>query len=508
MSRNHFKHDLEPYVCISDECGSNLQYFVSLRDWRQHMNSQHTLDWIEDIHRPATWFCETGDHDYQEFATEAELRDHLQAAHSEFNSEQQDTVVERNVVYTSRGHDTCPLCGTDVARLLQNAPPSDPASSPIKPEPLAEPSSSSMKFAKKLRFDTQADPANSDEEDYHEASDSLIDTSDAAGPTAEDVQWRTNQIRLSTHVAGHLKSLAFTSLRYFDDCNDDSALQGSKRAASGDAGEKLSSEGGHGDHYFELDELNQTSFQDIPRDQRNDEVEHPPPDPATTAFWAASRTKGGTSFASIYAEDQGSMSGDPVSQDYPSVSDTKSNLSLSTRINQNITQSAFPRNSKALFIPRILLDSITQDAIIQHLNPQRLDGSFIGYIAQHLRELFAIFIAIAMPTNVIIEFIVMLQQQGVTDNHIPQIYEVMARFPQLNAVWKGHVNGHRYIFRAPVFSQQLRSQMIHIHHEIPLPVYFCHKTSWTGGFGTVYQVKIHRMFEERSPDEVRLSCIN
>ncbi|OQV08763.1 Protein kinase domain-containing protein [Cladophialophora immunda] len=63
--KDHFKRDLEPYVCISEECSSNLQYFVSLRDWRHHMNSQHTLDWIEEIHRPATWFCETGDHDYQ-----------------------------------------------------------------------------------------------------------------------------------------------------------------------------------------------------------------------------------------------------------------------------------------------------------------------------------------------------------------------------------------------------------------------------------------------------------
>lgn len=180
-------------------------------------------------------------------------------------------------------------------------------------------------------------------------------------------------------------------------------------------------------------------------------------------------------------------------------------LSLSTRINQNITESSFPRNSKALFIPRILLDSITQEAIIQHLNPQRLHRSLIEYIAQRLRELFAIFVAIAMPTDVIIEFIVVLQQEGATDNQIPQICELMAKFPKLNAVWKGHVNGHRYIFRAPVFTQQLRSDMIHIHHEIPLPVYFCHKTSWSGGFGTVYQVRIHRMFEERSPDEVRFS---
>jgi ankyrin repeat protein len=304
MSRDHFKRDLEPYVCISEECGSNLQYFVSLRDWQHHMNSHHTLDWIEEIHRPATWFCEIGDHDYQDFATELELRNHLQAAHSDrFNSDQHDAVVEWNVVYISRGHGTCPLCGTDVAHLLQNTSQPDPPSPLTKPQLLAKPFSSSEKPAKQLRFETPADPVNSDEEDYHEASDSRIDASDAGEPIAEDEQWRTNQIRLSIHIASHLKSLAFTSLRYFNDGNHDPASQESKRAASGDAGEKLSSEERYEDHCFELDQLDPTSFQDIPRDQLNDEEGVPPPSSATTAVWAAIRTERESYFAPLHSQD-------------------------------------------------------------------------------------------------------------------------------------------------------------------------------------------------------------
>lgn len=500
MSRDHFKRDLEPYVCISDECSSNLQYFVSLRDWRHHMNSQHTLNWIEEIHRPATWFCETGDHDYQDFATEAELRNHLQATHSDrFNSEQQDTVVEQNVVYTSRGHDTCPLCGTDVARLLQNAPPPDPPSPAIKPQPFATPSSSSQKPAKQLRFDTPADPVNSDEEDYHEASDSRSNTSDADEPTAEDVRWRTNQIRLSTHVAGHLKSLAFTSLRYFDDGNDDSASQGSKRAASGDAGEKLSSERGHGDHYFELDELNRTSFQDIPRDQRNDEVEAPPPDPATTAGWAAIRTRRETSFA----QDQESTSADPLFQDYPS-NCIKPQESLSTRISREVTKSQFPRGSRALFAPRSVLDDITAESITQYFlrNPdivalpfELFDKSLIPYVLNDARELFAICVAVSMPTRLLMKFLQSLQSVGMTDKKIPGcIQEVSAILPELPRSMSWSLESHQYLFQAPVLSHNSRHRVINLHDQIPLPIDFCADTVQTGGFGMVYKVRIHGKF--------------
>lgn len=189
---------------------------------------------------------------------------------------------------------------------------------------------------------------------------------------------------------------------------------------------------------------------------------------------------------------------------------SRNSLSLSTIINDNTKSSAFPRGSNALFIPKVILDWVTFANIIQHFKEtdngdQRLDESFVGYILNHLRELFAISIAIAMPAAELIRFIKALQKSGVTDNDIPQIHVAFEKFPRLNQVWLRHVRDHRYMFRAPEFSQQSGSTVPDIDPKMPLPIDFCHEKSWTGGFGTVYQIRIHPLFEAKSVSEVRLS---
>lgn len=192
--------------------------------------------------------------------------------------------------------------------------------------------------------------------------------------------------------------------------------------------------------------------------------------------------------------------------------------SLLMRINNEVQSSRFPRGSKALFAPRTVPNIIDQDTIIRHMDDsekgywrgfQESNEFPVWYIVNNLKELFAIFVAISMPPMVIITFIRVFQERGVTDRQIPQIDEIMERFPQLNVfqVWKQHLNNQRYMFRAPVFSQNLRTKMTPIHSDIPLPIYFCHTKTWTGGFGTVYRVRIHHMFEGRFADEVRLSCM-
>jgi hypothetical protein len=259
--REHFKHDLQPYVCISEQCRSDLQYFESLREWRHHMNSQHSRNWIDEIHRSALWFCDVEGHPYQDFATEDELRSHLQAAHpGEFDHRQEERVLRRNLVYVSRAPGVCFLCKFDVA----SDGPAD-TTAPLAQQITEPPPLPSKKPGKRLRFAGETDPENSDKEDQLFCR-SMVTSHDSESAAHAD-QWWTTQIRLGTHIAGHLKSLAFRSLRYFDEAKDEGSEKVSQRAAADfvEGSEMLSSTRGQGDHYFELDKWD-------PTDNENDDL--------------------------------------------------------------------------------------------------------------------------------------------------------------------------------------------------------------------------------------------
>ncbi|KAH7311149.1 hypothetical protein BKA65DRAFT_601153 [Rhexocercosporidium sp. MPI-PUGE-AT-0058] len=81
---------------------------------------------------------------------------------------------------------------------------------------------------------------------------------------AEESQDSINRIKIAMHVAGHLKSLAFTSLRHF---GDESASVESQEVALGAGAEESSSQEERGAHYFDLD--GSLTFEDVPHDQRN-----------------------------------------------------------------------------------------------------------------------------------------------------------------------------------------------------------------------------------------------
>lgn len=194
--------------------------------------------------------------------------------------------------------------------------------------------------------------------------------------------------------------------------------------------------------------------------------------------------------------------------------------SLSMRINEEVTDSQFPRGSRALFAPRWILNTITEESIMQHfLNNSDtgsiplhvFDKSLVGYILKDVKELFAICVAISMPTIVLMRFLQSLKIARLTDERIPRIGETaMAVFPRLNRSLSWNLIGHRYMFQAPILSQDLRHLRRDLHDHTPLPIDFCDNTPLTGGFGTVYKVRIHRMFlvEPGPMTEVRLSCFS
>jgi hypothetical protein len=104
---------------------------------------------------------------------------------------------------------------------------------PLKPTISKQP-------ARKSKFEVLGGHVDSDEEESLTEVDAGFSSFEKVySPTCEDDKDRVSHLKLTTHVAGHLKSLAFISLRYFDD--EESASVESQEIALGAGAEELSS---------------------------------------------------------------------------------------------------------------------------------------------------------------------------------------------------------------------------------------------------------------------------
>ena len=225
------------------------------------MDDFHTMEWTQDIHKPAVWYCDLDQHEYEEFADAKQLHEHFLETHEDkFTPDQREMMVRRNILSISRGSNICPLCAQDISTPdTEPTPTKAPSKYQKSPKPIPP-----KPPARKARFQVPEDHVNSDEKDSVAGADAGVSSSEKADlAMAEESKDRVNHIKLATHVAGHLKSLAFTSLRYFD---DESASVESQEVALGVGAEELSSQERRGDHYFDLD--GSLTFEDVPPHQR------------------------------------------------------------------------------------------------------------------------------------------------------------------------------------------------------------------------------------------------
>ncbi|RSL93297.1 hypothetical protein CEP52_013342 [Fusarium oligoseptatum] len=257
--RAHFNEDLEPYVCISEECSAQPVYFSSRRNWQAHMNESHTVDWSQEIHKNAIWYCDLDPHGYQEFMDAEELRNHLKSKHEgTVTSEESETLVAMNTMYVSRSPTECPLCFEDILNLVENEP------IPAKP-------AANREFPDLLNNSAETKPgyqASHDHLDSDEEGDETYLVATAPQTSEEHGSELSNRMKMMIHVGRHLKSLSFMSLRYFEDSDEEDDEKGSAKSykvALGARAERSSQEQ-HGDHYFELEDS--LTFEDVSPDQR------------------------------------------------------------------------------------------------------------------------------------------------------------------------------------------------------------------------------------------------
>ncbi|KAI0857487.1 hypothetical protein F4860DRAFT_357229 [Xylaria cubensis] len=201
--KNHFKKDLQPYVCISENCLEPPVYFTSFAKWREHMDNVHTTDWARKIYSPQVWYCDVSPHEYLEFREREELEQHLRNEHSnDLNFKQLERRLKRNVLPCPRDKGICPLCNQDILKiyeLQENLLSGNETTPPSQtPRPFRD---------SRVRFQDVEGFSSSDEE----ASKDIVD--DISSLNIEEKK-RLDFRKISKHIAGHLKSLAFLSIRY------------------------------------------------------------------------------------------------------------------------------------------------------------------------------------------------------------------------------------------------------------------------------------------------------
>lgn len=77
--RRHYMRDLQPYVCLSEDCRESRPSFASSFEWFNHMKSDHSDSWSLRIHNKPAWLC-TAKHENDSvytFSLKDELLDHI-----------------------------------------------------------------------------------------------------------------------------------------------------------------------------------------------------------------------------------------------------------------------------------------------------------------------------------------------------------------------------------------------------------------------------------------------
>lgn len=112
----HIDEDIKPYACLFPECAKALVFFTRRHEWKSHMDSVHSKDWMRKIHA-TIWYCDI-DHDVPEqFETELQWKDHMKNLNSHPNRRlveptkaQLDALSPRKQQVALRDRFVCPLC--------------------------------------------------------------------------------------------------------------------------------------------------------------------------------------------------------------------------------------------------------------------------------------------------------------------------------------------------------------------------------------------------------------
>jgi hypothetical protein len=106
-ARRHVLNDLEPYVCVFEDCNDAHRLFRDRTVWLSHMQETHTKQWT----------CTAAGHKLRIFETEQGFEDHMRFDHEGgFKESQLPWYKKRSQGPSVSTFSACPLCGYEPAK--------------------------------------------------------------------------------------------------------------------------------------------------------------------------------------------------------------------------------------------------------------------------------------------------------------------------------------------------------------------------------------------------------
>ncbi|KAB5583631.1 hypothetical protein GE09DRAFT_1248057 [Coniochaeta sp. 2T2.1] len=114
--KRHVDEHLKPYSCLFPKCAESLVVFTRRNEWKAHMESTHSRDWLRKVHA-TVWHCDLGHDPPEMFETEAQWREHMMNLESHPGRKQAaptqaqlDALSPRKQQAALREKFVCPLC--------------------------------------------------------------------------------------------------------------------------------------------------------------------------------------------------------------------------------------------------------------------------------------------------------------------------------------------------------------------------------------------------------------
>ncbi|KAI1459016.1 hypothetical protein F4805DRAFT_456097 [Annulohypoxylon moriforme] len=214
----HVDRDLLPYICLSEDCMEPMVQFERFEQWNKHMKEKHTLEWTEKVYA-RKWICDADHISPLSFDSLRLLKTHMNEFHADlFDDVQLKVLAEQSAVQAPRDPGTCPLCCFSVVENDQEANENQgledgtPLIDTTKPGSSGKgkgiASAARKSLRKKVRFDISSQHS---ETAASSPADEMVDG--IATTPYEQPSDKSTQQKVAMHIAKHLQTLCFFSLR-------------------------------------------------------------------------------------------------------------------------------------------------------------------------------------------------------------------------------------------------------------------------------------------------------
>ncbi|KAI0449228.1 hypothetical protein F5B21DRAFT_518328 [Xylaria acuta] len=203
--RRHVDEDFEPYICLSEECLETHPAYPNFDDWFKHMRL-HSQRWHERFYLSSSWVCAVCEANPEVYTSPHALYSHMERSHSDgFTNEQLEIISRQSKLDQPRSGNDCLLCCFVVGEQAISGEVVFPKRRKrgVKQE--------NTKASRRALEMVNPDPHSPNLLDTSSDSDDTDTPRDQSQQQNED-----RSVAMARHVAAHLQTLMFLTLRFAD----------------------------------------------------------------------------------------------------------------------------------------------------------------------------------------------------------------------------------------------------------------------------------------------------